>query len=275
MIEEKKAPRFRLPNVDIGRQKGKRIATEEPRRQAWKPRFNPSQKEKLILLIPAVAAIVVVLAVVLLLDRTVTYTVDSAASQYYANGTYPVAAETELCRETDGTFSMKTERKQTQDLNNLPIYYLDRRSTVLPRDMVYFAPRTNHKAQVECFSEVLCSENGAIHLIRDEKETLLNSGFLYDGQDLYLFLEPVVLHLNGYLLNLPALSYVEATYGGAVMVFNYETKEQLMEAPKGDVTVEIATGDYALSLLGDSMTLHDGTKSLLFTRPDLLEPVGG
>jgi len=274
MSERKKTPR-QILGVQIGKQAGKRVAKSEAEKKTWKPRFNLSRKEKMILILPAAAAIVVVLAVVLLLDRSVTYTVDAAAAQYYANGTYPIAAETELCQDADGAFSMKTGRKQKQDLNNLPIYYSDRRSAVLPRSMVYFAPRTKVQASVDFFSEILCSENGAVRLIRDGKEPVLNPGFLYDGEDLYLFLEPVTLRVNGYALELPALSYVEAVYGGAVMVFNYETKEQLMEAPQGDVIAEIAGGDYSISLLGDSMTLHDGTKSLLFTRPDLLEPVVG
>lgn len=270
---EEKTRRF-LPDVHAFRRRGE-CAAEAEEEGAWKPRFSLSKREKAVLIVPALAAVVVVLAVVLLLDRSVTYTVDSAAAQYYANGTYPVAAETELCQEADGTFYIKTGRKQKQDLNNLPIYYADRRSAVLPRNMIYFAPRTKVQARVDFFSEILCSENGTVRLLRDGKGSVLNQGFLYDGNDLYLFLEPIVLHFNGYALELPALSYVEAVYGGTVMVFNYETKEQLMESPQGDVTAEIEGGDYTISLMGDSMSLHDGTKSLLFTRPDLLEPVEG
>lgn len=272
MSEEKKRRRIQLPGIPVS-QKGKHTAKAAG--TPWKPRFHLSLKEKIILIIPAAAAIIVVLAAVLLLDHSVTYTLDSAAMQYYANGTFPIAAKTELYQESDDVFYMKTGRKQKQSLNDLPIYYTDRTSAVLPRSMVYFAPRTNVRARVDFFSEILCSGNGTVWLIRDGKDSVLNPGFLYDGKDLYLFLEPVILHMNGYTLELPALSYVEAVYGGTVMVFNYTTKEQLMEPPQGDVTAEIAGGDYTISLLSDSMTLHDGTKSLLFTRPDLLEAAAG
>lgn len=270
MSEGKKVPRFHLPAIHIiGGNAETKMGIK-----ASKPRFNLSRKEKVILLVPAVAAVAFVVTAVLLLDRSVTYTVDSAAIQYYANGTIPIVAETELCQEADGTFYMKTGR-QKQDLNNLPIYYTDRRSVLIPHDMIYFAPRTKERACVEFFSEILCSENGAVRLLRDGKEPAMTPGFLYDGKDLYLFLEPVTLCFNGYTMELPALSYVEAVYGGAIMVFNYETKEQWMEPPQGDVTAESTGGDYSISLLGDSMTLYDATKSLLFTRPDLLDPVEG
>lgn len=275
MSNRKKARHILSSNVQTVNRKGRHVARPKARGRVWKPRFALSRKEKLIVAIPATAAIVVVAAIVLLLDRSVTYTLDGAAAQYYANGAYPLTAETELCQETENAFYMKTGGGKKQELSNLPIYYADRRCAVLVRDMIYFAPRTKSQARVDFFSEVTCSENGTVRLIRDGDETVLKPGFLYDGKDLYLFLEPVTLHVNGYALELPALSYVEAVYGGAAMVFNYETKEQLLEPPQGDVTAEIAGGDYTISLMGDSMTLHDGTKSLLFTRPDQLEPVAG
>lgn len=273
MNEEKKVHRIRLPHILAAKPKGERIAKPEGI-SIVKPRFDLSRKEKLILIIPAAAAIAVILVVILLLDRSVSYTIDSDATQYYANGTFPIAARSELCQESDDHFYIKTGRRQKQDMSDLPIYLTDRASVVLPRSMIYFAPRTKTQAKVDFFSEILCAKSGSVRLIHDDREQILSPGFLYNGEDIYLFLEAVTLRMNGYTLELPPLSYVEAVYGGSIMVFNYETKEQLVEPPQGDVTAEAAGGDYTISLLGDSLTLHDGTKSLLFTRPDLLEPVG-
>lgn len=47
-----------------------------------------------------------------------------------------------------------------------------------------------------------------------------------------------------------------------------------MEPPQGAVTARIETGDYEISLLGDSMTDYGGKRTLLFGRPELLDPVG-
>lgn len=274
MSEEKQARRIRQLHAIAAESEGKRIAKPKGKSNG-KSQFRLSRKEKMILIIPAAAAIVVALAVVLLLDRSVSYKLDGAATQYYASGTFPIAAGSELYQESDDCFYIKTGRLQKQDLSDLPIYLMDRTSVVLPRSMIYFAPRTNTQAKVNFFSEILGAQSGSIRLIYDDREQVLNPGFLYDGEDIYLFLETVTLRMNGYTLELPPLSYVEAVYGGSIMVFNYETKEQLVEPPQGDVIAEAAGGDYTISLLGDSLTLHDGTKSLLFTRPDLLESVGG
>ena len=91
--------------------------------------------------------------------------------------------------------------------------------------------------------------------------------------DFYLFLEPMKLSFNGYSMDVPALSYVEAVYGGYMMVFNYETKEFFIELSDGSGTAQTPSGDYVISLLGDSMTLHDGSRQLLAIRPDLFDPI--
>ena len=112
-----------------------------------------------------------------------------------------------------------------------------------------------------------------MRILSREKETAVDRGFLFDGEDFYLFLEPVVVKFNGYSLELPALSYVEARYNGDVMIFNAQDKSFLIESPKSVVTAGIPTGDYEISLLNDSMVLHDGMRVLLFTRADLLESI--
>lgn len=96
---------------------------------------------------------------------------------------------------------------------------------------------------------------------------------MFDGKDTYLFLEPMTVSVNGRTLQLPALSYVEAVYGGYVMVFNYETKDCFVELSDGSGTAQPPSGDYEISLLGDSMTMHDGSRSLLATEPSLFDPV--
>ena len=74
-------------------------------------------------------------------------------------------------------------------------------------------------------------------------------------------------------MELPALSYAEAVYGGYMMVYNYETKEFFIEMSDGTGTARVPSGDYEISLMGDSMTLYDGSKKLLATRPDLFDPI--
>ena len=231
-------------------------------------------KERLILFSPVVAAVVVVVIVNLFFSRKLmSYELEGRPCQYYAGSIYRMEEGTTLLRSSEGKTMIK-DGGGNHTANDLPIYYEDRNELTTTQDMIYYAPRSGKNGRLGYFSEVYQYANGRIEIRQNGEELRLESGFLYNGEDLYIFLEPVILTFNGYEFNLPSLSYVEAVYAGNIMVFNYGSKEFFMEPPQGSVTARIETGDYEVSLLGDSMTDYSGKRTLLFGRPELLDPVG-
>lgn len=230
------------------------------------------KRNRLFFLIPISALVLAVIVAALILNRGSSYRLKGSAVQYYAESSVTIESGAVLKRKSDGTTTLTLGNYSTEI--NLPIYYSESRSVVLPDDMIYFAPRSGDCARMKYFSEVECKTNGTVVVYSDGNTITEEPGFLYDGKDLYLFLEPVVLTFNGYTMELPALSYVEAVYGGYIMVFNYDTKKMFMELAEGSATAKTPSDDYTVSLIGDSMTLYDGTRSLLATRADLLEPCG-
>ena len=229
------------------------------------------RRELMILLIPVLAAVAAVTVVMLTADRGSSYKLKKSANQYYGGSTALIEDGAALKRSSSGTTTLKQGSQSTQ--TSLPIYLAESRSVVFPDDMIYFVPRSSESLRLVYFSEVECKANGTIVVRHEDATKTADPGFLYDGKDFYLFLEPMVLNFNGYTMELPALSYAEAVYGAHIMVFNYETKETVTEAPEGNAEARTASGDYTISLFGDSMTLYDGTKSLLATKPDLFEPL--
>lgn len=233
-----------------------------------------SWAERLILLAPVAAAVVVVVAVNLFFTRKLmSCELEGKPCQYYGGSVYRMEEGTTLLRTSEGKTMIKDSGGQ-HAANDLPIYYEDRDEATITQDMVYYAPRSGAHGRLGYFTQLRKTASGRISLTRDGKELGLESGFLYSGQDLYIFLEPVILTFNGYRIALPPLSYVEAVYTGDVMVFNYASKEFFMESPQGPVMASIETGDYEISLLNDSMTNYAGKRTLLFSRPELLDPVG-
>lgn len=230
-----------------------------------------SRRELLTLLIPAVAAVAAVVIVIAMLDRGTSYKLSASAYQYYAGSTAKVEVGAELRRRNDGV-SLLIQGDHSAE-TTLPIYLSDSPRVVLPTDMIYVLPRSIDYKRLVYFSEVECKTNGAVVVARENGSVNPEPGFLYDGKDFYLFLEPMTLEFNGYTMDVPALSYVEAVYGGYMMVFNYETKEFFMEMSDGTGTARTPYDDYTISLLGDSMTLYDGTRLLLATRADLFDPL--
>lgn len=242
-------------------------------------RFTPSRLrrrklslgERIVLLIPALAAVAAVIVVLFTVDRGISYEFAETAYQYYAGSKARFESGATLKCGSDGV-SLLVEGDRSSE-TTLPFYLSESRKVVLPTDLLYIAPRSGGCCRLAYFSEVECKTNGTVVVKRDGKTVTGEQGFLYDGADFYLFLEPVVVSFNGYSMDLPAMSYVEAIYGGYIMVFNYETKEVFTEMSDGSGTAQTPTGDYVISLLGDSVTMHDGVRFLLATRTDLFDPL--
>ena len=226
----------------------------------------------LLVLVPIAAALLLALLIPRFLDRSGQYTLPETGWQYYGGSKAKVPTGSYLKQDSEGNTHIVDSEIAADFSTTLPIYFENLSAVVIPGEMIYCDPRTNTCAKTELFSEVFCEHNN-VRILSREKETAVDRGFLFDGKDFYLFLEPVVVKFNGYSLELPALSYVEARYNGDVMVFNSQDKSFLIESPKSVVTAGITTGDYEISLLNDSMVLHDGTRVLLFTRADLLKSI--
>lgn len=224
----------------------------------------------LMIIIPADIVILAALLMVQFAQMAGSYTINGTAYRYYAGQQTPLADGTRLSRNAEGVTEMKGSQLEGE-MSSLPVYYEDRQTVVLPQPMVYYASGSVTAVRAECFTELDYLDNGTVTAVSGGRETSLTRGFMYDGQDTYLFLEPVTLEFNGYRLELGAMSYVTADYQNDVMVYNRADGTMTMEPPTGAVTAKAVSGDYTVSLLEDSLTLQDGTKVLLFTRPDLLD----
>ena len=250
---------------------GKRILTHSaPKDKKTRRRRRLTWKERLIVLLPATAALIA-LAVIYIAGRDLaSVTLTGSPVQYYGGAVYRIPDGASLRRTTDEKTLLGISGNE-RALDSLPIYYENSDTVLLPENMVYYAPRSGKYGRIAYFSEISIDSYGKAVVRLEGSERKLEPGFLYDGKNLYLFLEPVQISFNGYCISLPALSYVEAVYSGDVMVFDFGVKQFFMEAPDGMATADVVSGDYSVSLLGDYVTLHDGKRTLLFTRPEQLD----
>ena len=258
----RKTSPLRMPVTQRGKREQKKA----------RPRRRLTLKELLIILIPAAATICVVLFTFLSHKEAMRYTLRGDPVQYYNHGIYTLQEGMVLQRTGEEKTIANTGTKQ-RDFTSLPVYFRDRASILLPDDMVYYDPRGNVVGRIGYFTEITMDSHGAIYAERNGNRTRLQDGFLFDGNDLYVFLEPMEVTLNGYQTQVSALSFVDAVYRGEIMVFDYEKKDFLQEPTTEAVTAQTVLGDYSLSLLADSMTNHLEQRTLLFTRPELLDPV--
>ncbi len=268
---------------------GSRIKAKENRRRAIrtarrtreKELYTPSRlrrgrkiggKELVWLLLTVLAAVAAVGIALLVWDRSSSYEFTEDGIQYYAGNEAFVPAGTVVPLADKDADEEDLAATQAQS-SYLPVYMKNSRKLVIGRDVIYYEPRAISYKRLVSMTEIEITAGGVIYASREGKSVSTAKGFLYDGGDLYIFLEPVVVEFNGFRYELPAFSYVEAVYGGNMMLFNYETKEFHTEACDGSGIAGPENGDYSISLLGDSMTLANGSRMLLAGRADNFEPV--
>lgn len=239
------------------------------------PEENRSGKRKrrirpLVIIIPTVlvAALVVFL---LIFARSVTdYKLKESVSQHYVGSTFDLPMGKLHINDEGSTELVSGESRA--ELSSLPLYSNSRDAVIVPTDMVYYDPTHNIKSRVDHFSELELT-NGTTKIINGRRSIDLASGFLYDGEDIYLFLQPVTLKYNNYTIELDALSYIEVNRDLNISWYNYETGENETDTALTAVSIRPKLGDYTIQLISDSLELDNGNKILLFNRADLLEPL--
>jgi hypothetical protein len=237
--------------------------------RAEKKKRPNRRRRTLSVLAPTLFVIVAAIAAFLFVRGAMSYKFDGPASQFYAGGEFKIPAAS-VMRRADGVSTIYYDTVK-RDAVNLPIYAADDGRIVLPSDAVYYDPRGGVIAKMDYFTELKIDAYGGVTATRGGTSKNTNMGFLYDGKDTFVFLEPVTVRFNGYKIELSAMSYAEAVYDGQIMLYDRESGEFTAEAPTGPATCESVGGDYVISMLSDYFEKADGSRQLLFTRPELLD----
>lgn len=261
----------------VKRKRGKRVETvpQQPRqvqrkRRSWWKRL--SRRDRMIFIAPALAAVIVGLVVMFVEVTAEQMELPDVGVRYYAGSRFYMDEGTVLRRTSDDTTIAVWEDGE-YTLDTLPIYYENENTVLFANSVVYVEPRMDLTYSLDYFTAVHVDSGGSIYAQRDGDEVFLTGGFAFDGQDTYVFFDTVVLEFNGYRMELPPLSYVKAAFTGDITVYNSGASEQYIEALTTDVIIKLSGADFELSLLEDCITNADGSKRLLFVRPDLLDGV--
>ncbi len=231
-----------------------------------------TKKDLLIVLGGVILIAIVVIAVVLVVKKSSQKKVEAEGRQYFGNTAHVVDKGTVLSKTEDG--STIVEKSGTRSvITELPIYYDEDRKFTITEDMIYYTPRAIDYQRVDHFTDLYLDDNDNVHAIVGGRDISLPRGFLYNGKNMYIFLEEVTLNANGHDQVLPPLSYVETGKTNTSNVFDFETKEfSRIETPE-DIKVSVPENDYTVYLRSDTLETSDGVKHLLYTRPDLLDPI--
>lgn len=220
-------------------------------------------KENYKLIIPIVLMIVIFIAFLIYYKVMISnnYTKDETikAYQYFYEKKYEYNLTVSKNRKDVIVGIEPQDIKINYD--STPIYYQEQDIIIFPEDMSVVMPTLNCAEYLSKGYSYITYENGIYTLTTDKYNKKLNHYFLYDGKNLYFFIEPVTLTVNNEKIELSSLSYLIAKYNNSITYYDKKTDTyKVIETSDNDATIE--NDYYSINVSKDSLN-YQGTNIML------------
>lgn len=232
-----------------------------------KRKKSNSKKEIIIKFITIIAIITVIIIAYNFISNLQTMKISVEEHEFYQ---YVMGDKVEykgsLKIERKNDITEITSEEGSIYLTSIPVYYNDGlNKSILPEDMAIAFPMSNGALyKVNGLSTIYIDYDGTVYLEKGDLKKELYDTFLYDGNDLYFFVENTTVTINETEYKLPPLSYINATYKGYVEIYNYDTDEYTY-IEQVDDNIIAKTNKYTINLTIDSMQ-YEGNDQLLLKR---------
>ena len=221
-------------------------------------------KENYKLIIPIALMIVIFIAFLIYYKVSIissNYTIDETAEvyQYFYDQKYEY--KTTISKNRKDVILDTKPQDIKINLDSTPIYYQKEDIVIFPKDMSVVMPTLSCAEYLSKGYSYITDENGIYTLTTDKYNKKLNHYFLYDGLDLYFFIEPVTLTIGKENIELSSFSYVIAKYNKYITYYDKKTDtSKTIETDVDDSTIK--NEYYTINISKDSLNYH-GTTILL------------
>ncbi len=225
---------------------------------------NLIANKKILKWLPWAMAFVLVIVIAILLiwyfftNQKVSF--EEPVYHYYlgAKLDYPDGIE---LKSTDGTvYYVNGETSYAAD--GYPLIFGEGGSLLLTENMGYTNPareaaayRVNYFSTVGYQDDLLCIEHNGIR-------SMVDGGFLYDGNGTVIFLENAVIEVGTMRYELPALSYVKCYYRDSLEIYNAVSGQYDYVMLVDMDTCAVFDGGYRLDLGTNVLTYQDEERIL-------------
>ena len=223
---------------------------------------------KILMVLVLIALIVVVSVYIIKLD---TEEIENHSFYQYFGGRKIEYEGALNITQKEGITQLQLQNANIQ-LDSTPVYYEDIENQVLfPEDMALVIPNQNGQMyKINRFTNVYQKDDIIYAEYRDDQNELTNS-FIYDGNDLYFFIQSTVLTVDGTNYEIPPLSYVIVSYQNSVEIYNKQ-QDTYEIIPSTSTNVTASTDQYSINLSLDSMKYGE-KEQLLLKRVDTLKSI--
>lgn len=262
-IEDKEEIIINEPEEKSDKQKRKEKIVEESE-QIEKQKKRRSS----IIMSSVIAALILIIVIVVIIigNLNSTTTENHDFYQWYSGQKVEYKGQLTFTRKEGLTELKATDRKVT--LDSTPVYYADENDKVIfPEDMAIVYPNNNGMMyRINHFADII-EENGSIYLETNlatkTNKTKLEKAFLYDGQDLYFFLERTTITVNGTNYEVSPLSYAIVRYKQSVEIYNYEKDEYQVIDTTETQEAKVVTDTYTINMSVDSLQTAEKEQLLI------------
>lgn len=222
------------------------------------------QRDNIIKIIFVIIMIITIIFVARYISKLNTTSLEEHQFyQYFGGRKVEYKGKLEISKENNGITSLQMKDVKIE-LDSTPIYYQDIENKILlPEDMAIVFPLNKGTMQrVNYFWNVQIESNIA-YLENEKNKKSVTNAFLFDGKDLYIFLEPTTITVGEEIYELTPLSYVKVNYRETVEI--YQKQEDIYtiieEANYGNIIAK--TSEYEINLSTDALKYQEKEQLLL------------
>ena len=237
------------------------------RAQKKKKEKRAIKKETVFRLILILILLVAIVGIGMYITRLNTDFIENYNFYQYIGGR-KISYEGALKITSKGEITELTTTNMNIQLDSTPLYYVDVNNKALfPSNMELVIPSTNGQVyKINRFSSVY-TESGVAYLEYRDKTKELPESFIFDGSNLYLFLDNATLEVDDKEYELTPLSYVVAYNKSSIEIYN-KSKDKY-EIIKTDGYGIVKTDDYTINVSLDTIKYGDREQLLLKKFDDL------
>ena len=191
--------------------------------------------------------------------------------QYFAGRKFEYTGELSLKRNGEIT---KLKYKDVEiDVDSTPIYFKNiDNEMLLPTNMGFYILRISNKSyKLPYFSRIYVDDSGSdasSYLMFNDEKIYLEKSFLFDGNNLYVFLYKTTITIDGKTINLEPLSYIEVNYQDEIVYYDKKNdKYEIISDHEKDVIANI--DGYKVNLSTDSIMYEKNAKLIIGNIDDL------
>jgi hypothetical protein len=213
-----------------------------------------------------IAAAVITAAAVFYMSRANIFEPKSAFYVYGVGARFEYGADAKLALTKDGVV-IRDGNGREYDPEHAPLFFAGEARALLTAPMLAVSG-DGRQGSVGAFTEVSLTDGGA--LIRTEKEEFpRDGGFLFDGGDVYLFLEGGEIIAGEARYRVTPMTFVVAVRGARIEIYTRDAEKGLMLDAKDVELTARMDGGYGVDL-GKDILRADGADMLLFTDPSMI-----